>query len=523
MYYNHFGLNEPPFRITPHTDFFFSGANRGATLDALIYAILHDEGIVKVSGEVGSGKTMLCRVLMERLPESVETIYLANPSLSRDEILYAISEELGIDLDVGGRTTRLLRALQNHLIQRFAEGRRVVVLIDEAHAMPRESLEEIRLLSNLESDRHKLLQIVMFGQPELDAQLNTEGMRQLKERITHGFRLEPMVRADIESYIEFRMRAAGYRGPNAFTPGAIKLIARSSAGLTRRVNILADKSLLAAFATNKHGVTVREVRRAIRDSEFYRPVRRSALAWVAAGALVAGLAIGLGAHLLSSREPSIGLGPQSPRLPVRTPETPVPDAENASRPPMKTSEPDSRATSTSLTSQSAVKPSSAAPVSAPPAAPNMAPAKAPAKAPAPVPRTQSGSEKLAPPPLGKSSYRANPVPPARGKIVQERFAVTQGWLKSAPGDHYAVQLLTVRDSKIGLLEDFLRRASTSASLDDFHVYSVKINGSQYYRLTYGLYPSSNDSLAAMRDLPISVKGQNPFHRSVERMRSQNRQ
>jgi len=170
MYLDHFGLKEPPFRITPDTDFFFQGANRGATLEALLYAITHDEGIVKVSGEVGSGKTMLCRVLMERLPATVETIYLANPSLSRDEILFAIGDELKLPLEKG---PRILRALQEHLIRLFGEGRRVVVLIDEAHAMPDETLEEIRLLSNLESNRHKLLQIVLFGQSELDEHLDT--------------------------------------------------------------------------------------------------------------------------------------------------------------------------------------------------------------------------------------------------------------------------------------------------------------------------------------------------------------
>ncbi|HKC42277.1 MAG TPA: AAA family ATPase, partial [Burkholderiales bacterium] len=167
MYLSHFGLNEAPFRITPHTEFFFSGANRGATLEALLYAITHDEGIVKVTGEVGSGKTMLCRVLVERLPKNVETIYLANPSLSRDEILHVIAADLQVE-SRGERVTILLRALQERLIKLYASGRRVVVLIDEAHAMPLATLEEVRLLSNLESNRHKLLQIVMFGQPELD-------------------------------------------------------------------------------------------------------------------------------------------------------------------------------------------------------------------------------------------------------------------------------------------------------------------------------------------------------------------
>src|SRR5689334_24911333 len=190
MYLDHFGLKEAPFRITPHTDFFFQGANRGATLDALLYAITNDEGIVKVSGEVGSGKTMLCRVLMERLPAEVETIYLATPSLARDEILHALADELQVKLSE--RRTVALRELQEHLIRLYAGGRRVVILIDEAHVMPEDTLEQVRLLSNLESSRHKLLQIVLFGQPELDETLAKPSLRQLRDRITHSFRMRPL-------------------------------------------------------------------------------------------------------------------------------------------------------------------------------------------------------------------------------------------------------------------------------------------------------------------------------------------
>lgn len=268
MYLDHFGLAEPPFRITPHTEFFFAGANRGATLEALVYAVTHDEGIVKVSGEVGSGKTMLCRVLMERLPASVVTIYLANPTLSRDDMLFAIADELELSLPADLRMSAVVRALQTRLIELYGEGRQVVVLIDEAHAMARETLEEIRLLSNLETGQRKLLQLVMFGQPELDDVLAQPNMRQLKERITQNFGLEPLRRNDIGEYIDFRMRTAGYRGPSVFSPAAIRRIAAASQGLTRRINILADKSLLAAYAGNGHLITPREVDAAIRDAGY---------------------------------------------------------------------------------------------------------------------------------------------------------------------------------------------------------------------------------------------------------------
>jgi MSHA biogenesis protein MshM len=292
LYLEHFGLKEPPFRITPHTDFFFDGADRGATLEALIYAIVHDEGIVKVSGEVGSGKTMLCRVLMERLPPEVSTIYLATPSLGRDEILHAIADDLDLKL-TRERPTVALREMQEHLIGLYAAGRHVVILIDEAHAMPEETLEQVRLLSNLESNRHKLLQIVLFGQPELDETLAKPSLRPLRDRITHAFRMRPLAANEVAKYLGFRMRAAGYRGPDLFTPGAVKLLARSADGLTRRINILADKALLCAFTQNSHAITPRQVRAAVADSEFAAPRRaRASHAWYAAAALAAGVGIG---------------------------------------------------------------------------------------------------------------------------------------------------------------------------------------------------------------------------------------
>ena len=483
MYLEHFGLNEPPFRITPDTDFFFQGANRGATLEALLYAITHDEGIVKVSGEVGSGKTMLCRVLIERLPKNVETIYLANPSLARDEILLAIADELKLDADEQ-LTTRLIRALQDHLIQLFAQGRRVVLLIDEAHAMPVETLEEIRLLSNLESNRNKLLQIVLFGQPELDEHLGKADMRQLKERITHSFRLAPLVRGDIESYVDFRMRAAGYRGPSVFTPAAIKAIAAASEGLTRRVNILADKALLAAFAGGTHAVTAAEAKRAIRDSEFYRRPLNLQKLGIGSGALAVGLALGWSVHLiLSTGAPATS--------------APISAVAHALPPP------------------------------AAPAQPAPTPARAHAGAvadwPAPAPPVASAKAGMPASPvrIAETAHRG-PQPPQQGKFTRERFDATQEWLRSAPGDHYAIQLVTTKSSELASLEDFLLKASKVMPPEELLVYSVKIDGQQYYRAAFGSYPSQGETLAAIEQLPPLLKAGQPYHRSIERMRSQNR-
>ena len=283
MYLEHFGLAQPPFKITPHTEFFYTGANRGATLDALIYAIRAGDGLVKVTGEVGAGKTMLCRVLAERLPENVETIYLAIPSLTRDEILQAIAADLKLKTKTLN-TAGVLERIQDHLIKLHSQGRQVVVLIDEAHAMPLETLEELRLLSNLETNRDKLLQIVLFGQPELDDNLAKPHMRQVRERITHSFFLRPMPKKDIGDYLNFRLRAAGYHGPDVFTEKCISMITAVSEGLTRRINILADKTLLAAYADGTCTVEPRHVSAAIDDSSFAKPRRWSlSLAWAVGG------------------------------------------------------------------------------------------------------------------------------------------------------------------------------------------------------------------------------------------------
>lgn len=301
LYLEHFGLREAPFRITPHTDFFFTGANRGPTLEALIYAITRDEGIVKVTGEVGSGKTMLCRMLLERLPTEVESLYLAHPSLSRSEILGAIADDLGIP--AGDKTTHsLVRALQDALVARYAAGKRVVLLIDEAHAMPPESLEEIRLLSNLETKSEKLLQIALFAQPELDERLVADDMRQLRERITQHFNLAPLKAGEVGGYIDFRLRAAGYRGPNPFSGKAQEMIADISEGLSRRVNILADKSLLAAFSEGTHAVDVPQVRTAAADARF-APIRQGSggpgvWLWPAVAAVAGAIALAAGIALV---------------------------------------------------------------------------------------------------------------------------------------------------------------------------------------------------------------------------------
>ncbi len=462
IYLEHFGLSESPFRITPHTDFFFDGADRGATLAALLYAVLHEEGIVKVSGEVGSGKTMLCRMLIERLPPEVETVYLANPSLSRQEIMQAIAEDLDLKYS-GDSTTAAMRELVARLIELHASGRRVLILIDEAHAMPPETLEQIRLLSNLETRRHKLLQIVLFGQPEIDLTLDAPSMRQLKDRITHSFRTRPLTVDEAARYLGFRMRAAGYKGPDVFTPKSIALITRAASGLTRRINILADKALLAAFTEDHHGVDEPQVRAAIRDSEFARLPRRAGRQWQIAGwaaAIAAVLALG-GYALFQS-----GAG-----------ETPV-----ATAAPEPTGNPPAAA----VIGERTPSPTTAEVLEAAAPADTIA-----AYEPKPV----------APMLSADAAKRMAGYLPAGNKLLAERLAATRAALEGNPDAHFSLELFVADNSDPARTERFLQRARDLVDLSDLYVIPIAEGRKYRLRITYGTFPDRASAEGAARRLP----------------------
>lgn len=268
MYQDHFGLKKPPFRITPDTHLFFEGCDRGVILQALCYAIQNGEGITKVVGEVGSGKTMLCRMLPHSLDKRIDWVYLAHPRLEPDQMLQELARELDIPLTLNSDKLTVMRELQTSLLKHHSQNRHVVVLVEEAQEMPLETLEELRLLSNLETDDHKLLQIVLFGQPELDENLAGRKIRQLRERITHSVYLDPLQLPDIVAYMNFRMRACGYEGPELFNEELAEAVQTFSHGLIRRINILGDKALLAAFASGRKTVEIGDVQLAARDSQY---------------------------------------------------------------------------------------------------------------------------------------------------------------------------------------------------------------------------------------------------------------
>jgi MSHA biogenesis protein MshM len=296
MYLEYYRLNKHPFKIVPDPSLFFTGGKegRGMALEALAYAIISGEGILKVVGEVGSGKTMLCRMLQKRLPDSIEVVYIANPSLSKEQILFAIAFELKLAVTEQSSRLQMMQELQNYLLSKHANGESVVVIIEEAQSMPLETLEELRLFVNLETHEAKLMQLVLFGQPELDVNLQQKSIRQLRERITHSFYLRPLTLDETAEYIRFRLTSAGCPDANIFTDSALKKLASASKGLTRRINILADKALMAAFADSSKdfmpslisgrsspAVRTRHVKAAIRDAGYQVPVWKTTAAAIA--------------------------------------------------------------------------------------------------------------------------------------------------------------------------------------------------------------------------------------------------
>ena len=457
MYYAHFGLKEPPFKITPNTEVFYTGGNRGAVLDALIYAINSGEGIVKVVGEVGSGKTMLCRMLQTILPDKIESIFLANPSVAPEDVLHAIAFELQLKLPKNADRLKVMQVLQTHLLARHAAGKQVVIFVEEAQGMPLATLEEIRLLSNLETNHDKLLQIVLFGQPELDENLNQTNIRQLRERITHSFNLAPLQVKEIGEYLMFRLRSAGYFGPPLFNAAAIKKLATAADGLVRRVNILADKALLAAFAENVYQVTPKHVLAAIRDSEFgmeaskKQAKKMQVMMWL--GLLTLGLALGYVASMWAQKPKNI------------VAETPQKSIVTAAK-------------TNAITAYIRV-PSPQANIDKPSSPSNSAP------------------------------VNNNQISP---DILTSRLLATSAWLNSQNPSTVTIQLMGA--SSDTQLQSDLHLLSQQVELDNIFVYKTKVNNLPFLSVLYGSFASRVEAMQALKKLPAELQKNRPQLRTI---------
>ena len=266
MYQSHFGLQELPFGLAPDTSFVYTCASHQEALNTLLVAVKNGEGFIKITGEVGTGKTLLCRTFLSMLDDTFASAYIPNPYLEPRTLLLALAEELGVSLVKEEDQYHLIKGLTQALLDFAVEGKSVVLCLDEAQAMPIESLEALRLLTNLETEKRKLLQVVLFGQPELDVKLAGESVRQLRQRITFQYRLAALRRDEVDYYLSHRLRVAGYHGNRLFARNAVRALHRASGGIPRLVNIIAHKSMLLAFGEGSMQVVARHVRAATSDT-----------------------------------------------------------------------------------------------------------------------------------------------------------------------------------------------------------------------------------------------------------------
>jgi len=273
-YVSHFGLREQPFSITPDTSYFFACRGSQEALNTLLVAISNGEGFLKITGEVGTGKTLLCRKFLATLDERWVSGYIPNPAFEPRSLMLALAEELEIPVESGVDQHRLLRAITKQLLDLARDGKRVVLCMDESQAMPLDTLEALRLLTNLETEKRKLLQVVLFGQPELDRKLESESIRQLRQRIVFEQKLVGLARDEVGAYVMHRLAVAGYAGPALLRSREIGILHKASRGVPRLVNILMHKAMLLAYGENCRAVESRHVRAAIQDTPAATPTRR---------------------------------------------------------------------------------------------------------------------------------------------------------------------------------------------------------------------------------------------------------
>ncbi|MCD6525965.1 MAG: AAA family ATPase [Desulfuromonas sp.] len=267
MYLEHFRLTDNPFSLTPDTGYYYNYTSCQEAFNVVLVALESGEGIVKIVGEVGTGKTLMCRKLLNDLPVDMVSVFLPNPLMEPQQLYRAVAKELGIDAENDSAVPDLLDRLNRRLIELHDDDKRVVVCVDEAQTMPTQTLEALRLLSNVETEKRKLLQLVLFGQPELDERLSQRSLRQLRQRIGFSYRLQSLNYHGFSGYLEHRLQMAGYRGTPLFSRRAQRLLFHGSEGIPRLINILAHKALLASYGRGEQQVGVRQVRAAIADTE----------------------------------------------------------------------------------------------------------------------------------------------------------------------------------------------------------------------------------------------------------------
>jgi len=316
MYAQFFGLREKPFAITPDPRYLFMSERHAEALAHLMYGINEAGGFVQLTGEIGTGKTTLVRSLLEQMPPNADVAVILNPRITPHELLLSICQEIGVQVaePASYSSKSLVDALNEHLLDAHAKGRRVIVVIDEAQNLSTDTLEQVRLLTNLETASTKLLQIILIGQPELRELLASSSLRQLAQRITGRYHLEPLSRAESLAYIKHRLKIAGATG-EIFTANALREAYRVSDGVPRVINVVCDRALLGAYSEDQHRIDAVYVRRAAGEV-FGRSISPSWFRWAGAATTVVAAVLGIGTYYLFMQTPEQSIAAASPPLPV---------------------------------------------------------------------------------------------------------------------------------------------------------------------------------------------------------------
>ncbi len=512
MYPGHPGLSEQPFADSSVTDFFFERANRGATLDALMYLLTHGEGaegVIQVIGEAGSGKTTLCRSLIKRLPAQMQAVYLAKPDCSREELLHSIQDELNAgvaeSVPTAPRPPLAIEELQRELAEKHAGGGQVVLLVDEAHTLPAETLEEVLALYDLESPRHKLFQVVLFGQTELENKLFLPQMRKLKDRVAHHFVLQRFNTKAVEEYLMWRVRAENNNGPDVFSAEALKLISKASGGLVGQLDILADKSLLTASVAGTRQVEAHHVEAAIVDIGVKHGsgggngpnwrvfLGRRTVDAVAMFSTVAVVMLGV-LNWQDTRSPSPEITSLIATMPLEAKtqvsvSTPTPGPIY----------------STNSTVTTAVPPVISPSVSATATAPSRISPSVPVVAPNPAPSGAVASEESKPvAEIGQRSTARTHIAGvelAGNALLEQRLEATTNTMRKTDKNFYTIQLFATENIQPDRMERFLQRARSQVDLSDLYVHPVSNGNQAKFIVTYGIYPSRDEADAAVAGLP----------------------
>ncbi|MBQ0719488.1 MAG: AAA family ATPase [Gammaproteobacteria bacterium] len=468
MYSQFFGFTAPPFRITPDTTFFYSGGERGALITAIAYGIVHGDGLIKVVGEVGSGKTMLSRMLAKQLPDNTTVVFLLNPSLQACDLVFAIAQDLGLEIDSQCSKNHALHLVQSKLLAMHADNQRVVVFIDEAQCMPLETLEELRLLSNFETETDKLLQLVLFGQPELDDHLAHTSVRQIKERIIHSFYLKPFSRNEVAEYLSFRLHKAGYNGSAIFTGSALKRLTRVSTGLPRKLTILADKSLLAAFSAQSKIVKASHVRLAAKDSgQAQSRVTRKSM-----GLIALFLALLISGVVFYNTLP----------LSLTLHESQAKDSASLVL--------EDRVLIADVVAVKQYQHFSTATV---------------------IPTTSATT--------ASTEMNILSAPADTVVTLETLIEKTQQWMQSSSGVVYTIQILSANIGDDEFLEIFFENIARDIGLDELYIHPVSVDGKAFLAVTLGGFTTLNQATAYLDSLPDFILRYQPYIKNIASFKS----